>query len=272
MKRRDWHFPLLLIALAAFVIAVPPALSQNVTGTILGTVRDASGAVVPGSAITITNEDTNTAFKTETSGIGEYVVPNLVPGSYTVRADSPGFKPGVIRGVRLLATRVARIDVSLETGAVSEVVEVQSAAPVVNSETATIGNILDHDVITNMPLNGRTLDRLIRISAGVTSDSASNPRVAGSSYWGGIHFNVDGVSFMDSGNGGAAYSYRNGLATLPSVDAVGEFKIDSNSQKAEFEGSASVTIVTRSGTNDFHGTLFEFNRNKAYAAKNHFAT
>ncbi|MEK7404314.1 MAG: hypothetical protein AAB225_04330 [Acidobacteriota bacterium] len=154
----------------------------------------------------------------------------------------------------------------------TQAIEVQASAPVVNSENATIGNILDSTVISTLPLNGRTLDRLIRISAGVTTDSAANPRVAGSSYWGGIHFNVDGVSYNDSGNGGGAYSYRHGLATLPSVDAVSEFKMDSNNQKAEFEGSASVTIVSKSGSNNFHGSAFEFNRNREYAAKNFFAT
>ena len=124
--------------------------------------------------------------------------------------------------------------------------------------------------ITTVPLNGRFLDRLIRISAGVTSDSASNPRVAGSAYWGGMFFNVDGVAFNDPGNGGGAYSYRHGMSTLPSVDAVSEFKIDSNSQKAEFEGAVAATIATKSGTNELHGTLFYFNRNKAYAATNFF--
>src|SRR6185436_19286499 len=124
--------------------------------------------------------------------------------------------------------------------------------------------------ITTVPLNGRMLDRLIRVSAGVTTDSASNPRVAGSSYWGGMSFNVDGVAFNDPGNGGGAYSYRHGMSTLPSVDAVSEFKIDSNSQKAEYEGAASVTIATKSGTNQLHGTLYLFNRNREYAATNYF--
>ena len=123
-----------------------------------------------------------------------------------------------------------------------------------------------------MPLNGRTLDRLLRISAGVTTDSASNPRIAGSSYWGGTQFTVDGINYNDSGNGGGAYSYRSGLSTLPSVDSVAEFKIDSNSQKAEYEGSVSAAVITKSGTNEFHGSALWFNRNKAYAARNFFAT
>jgi hypothetical protein len=142
----------------------------------------------------------------------------------------------------------------------------------VNTENATIGNIMDSRAIVTLPLNGRTLDRLIRIAAGVTTDSASNPRVAGSAYWGGVQFQVDGITFNDMGNGGGAYLFGSGLATAPSVDAVSEFKIDSNNQKAEFEGSVAVSIVTKSGTNEFHGSAFEFNRNRAYAAKNGRAT
>ena len=182
-----------------------------------------------------------------------------------------GFRPNLVKGVTLLANRSARQDVTLQIGQLQQTVEVVAAAPVVNSENATIGNVMQSRQITTLPLNGRMLDRLIRISAGVTTDSASNPRVAGSSYWGGVQFNVDGAAFNDPGNGGGAYSYRHGMATLPSVDTVSEFKIDSNNQKAEYEGAASVTIVTKSGSNQIHGSAFEFNRNKAYTARNFFA-
>jgi Carboxypeptidase regulatory-like domain len=261
----------ILLLIFAFSLAAP-VLAQNITGTIVGTVRDSSGGVMPGSAVSLTNEETNIQFAVIADETGDFVVPNLAPGIYTVKTEATGFKQSIIKGVRLLANRTLRLDVVLEPGALAQEVQVQATAPVVNSETATIGNVMESQIITTLPLNGRTLDRLIRISAGVTSDSASNPRVAGSSYWGGIHFNVDGATYNDSGNGGAAYSFRNGASTLPSIDVVNEFKIDSNNQKAEFEGSASVTIVTKSGTNAFHGSLFEFNRNKAYAAKNFFAT
>ena len=271
MKCKSVRLHPILVLIFAFSLAAA-ALAQSITGTIVGTVRDSSGGVMPGAAVSLTNEETNVQFAVLTDETGDFVVPNLAPGIYTVKTEMAGFKQNIVKGVRLLANRTVRADVVLEPGAIAQEVHVQATAPVVNSETATIGNVMESQIITTLPLNGRTLDRLIRISAGVTSDSASNPRVAGSSYWGGIHFNVDGASFNDSGNGGAAYSYRNGTSTLPSIDVINEFKIDSNNQKAEFEGSASVTIVTKSGTNAFHGSLFEFNRNKAYAAKNFFAT
>jgi hypothetical protein len=153
---------------------------------------------------------------------------------------------------------------------VTQTVEVQATAPVVTSENATLGNVLEANVITTIPLNGRTLDRLIRISAGVMSDSAANPRVAGSAYWGGIQFSVDGAMYNDTGNGGGAYSYRNGLSTLPSVDAISEFRMDSNNQKAEFEGAVAVSVVSKSGTNEPHGSLLWFNRNRELAARYFF--
>ena len=271
MKCKSVRLHPILVLIFAFSLAAP-VLAQNITGTIVGTVRDSSGGVMPGAAVSLTNEETNVQFAVITDETGDFVAPNLAPGIYTVKTEATGFKQNIVKGVRLLANRTVRVDIVLEPGAIAQEVQVQATAPVVNSETATIGNVMESQIITTIPLNGRTLDRLIRISAGVTSDSASNPRVAGSSYWGGIHFNVDGASYNDSGNGGAAYSFRNGTSTLPSIDVVNEFKIDSNNQKAEFEGSASVTIVTKSGTNAFHGSLFEFNRNKAYAAKNFFAT
>lgn len=256
--------------LLGFALAVS-AVAQNVTGNIVGTVRDASGASVPKASVTLVNEGTGLDFKTETNADGDFIAPGLASGRYEVRVEAAGFRPGLAKGLTLLANRSIRQDFTLEVGQVTQAVEVTAAPPVLNTENATIGNVMQSQQITSMPLNGRFLDRLIRISAGVTSDSASNPRVAGSSYWGGMSFNVDGVAFNDPGNGGGAYSFRHGMSTLPSVDAVNEFKIDSNSQKAEFEGAASVTIATKSGTNQFHGTLFHFNRNKAFTARNFFA-
>lgn len=251
---------------------VSSARAQNVNGAIVGTIKDPSGGVIASAAVTVTNQDTNISYKAATDTTGDYVVPNLPPGAYTVKTEMTGFRQNIVKDVVLLANRSMRVDVLLEPGTLAQSVEVQAAAPVVNSENSTIGNVLQSKTIATLPLNGRTLDRLLRISAGVTTDSGSNPRVAGSSYWGGIQFNVDGITYNDTGNGGAAYSYRSGLSTLPSIDATQEFKIDSNNQKAEFEASASVMVVTKSGTNEFHGSAFEFNRNRAYAAKNFFLT
>lgn len=256
----------------AVLLGAASLIAQIISGNFVGVVRDSSQAAVAGAAVVVRNDSTNFEYKAVSAETGDFVVPNLPPGAYTITIEHPGFKQAVAKGVALQPNRSIRVDMTLEPGAVAQSVEVQAVAPVVNSENATIGNILDSKTIVTLPLNGRTLDRLIRISAGVTTDSASNPRVAGSSYWGGVQFNVDGVNFNDFGNGGAAYSFASGLSTVPSVDTVAEFKIDSNNAKAEFEGSTSVTIVTKSGSNEFHGAAYEFNRNRAYAARNGRAT
>lgn len=269
MKFPFRRLPLLLTLATALSLA---AVAQNVNGTIVGTVRDGSSAIIAGAKIIATSLGTNFEFKAESGASGDFVVPNLPPGTYSVVAELAGFKQNIAKGVVLLANRSLRVDFTMEPGAVAQSVEVQTSAPVVNTENATIGNIMESHTITTLPLNGRTLDRLIRISAGVTTDSASNPRVAGSGYWGGVQFNVDGVTYNDFGNGGGAYSFASGLSTVPSVDAVAEFKIDSSNSKAEFEGSTSVTIVTKSGSNQWHGALYSFNRNREFAAKNGRAT
>ncbi|MCC6588684.1 MAG: TonB-dependent receptor [Bryobacterales bacterium] len=260
---------ILVLASAASLCTV--AWAQNVNSSIVGTIRDATGANVPAASVTITNDGTNVETKVQANAAGDYTAPVLPAGNYTVKVEAAGFRSAVAKGIILLANRAFRQDFTLEVGQVQQSIEVAATAPVINSESATIGNVMQTQQITSVPLNGRFLDRLIRISAGVTTDSASNPRVAGSSYWGGMNFNVDGAAFNDPGNGGGAYSYLHGMSTLPSVDAVSEFKIDSNSMKPEFEGAASVTIATKSGTNELHGTLFYFNRNKATAARNFFS-
>ena len=261
----SWIFLSLFVSLC-------PAFGQNVAGTILGTLTDVSGAAVTSASIVAINEETGIEYRAAVGDSGEYTAANLPSGTYTVKTQLAGFRPTIVKGISLLANRSVRVNLVLEPGAVSQAVEVTASAPVVNSENATLGNVFEARTISTVPLNGRTVDRLVRISAGVTTDSASNPRVAGSPYWGGISFNVDGIGYNDSGNGGGAYSYRHGLSTQPSVDAISEFKIDSNNQKAEFESAVGVTVVTKSGTNDLHGSALWFNRNREFAAKNFFLT
>ena len=176
----------LQLFLAAALLGVPAAIAQTVTGAITGTVRDSTSATIPNASVSVVNEDTNVELKTTTNSSGDYNAPVLPAGNYTVRVEAAGFRPYVTKGLVLLPNRTLRQDFTLEVGQVQQTVEVRQPRPVVNSESATIGNIMQSDQITTLPLNGRMLDRLIRISAGVTTDSASNPRVAGSAYWGGI--------------------------------------------------------------------------------------
>jgi len=124
--------------ISLFALLSLPAFSQNVAGTITGIVQDASGGVISKASVIVTNEDTNVAFRTVTTDSGEYTAPNLAPGTYSVTTEIAGFRPAKMTGARLLANRTLRLDFTLETGTVTQSVEVQAAAPVINSESATI--------------------------------------------------------------------------------------------------------------------------------------
>jgi hypothetical protein len=255
-----------------FCVCACLAFGQSTTGTLVGTVTDPTGAVIAGARVRVANEGTGVNFDAVTNASGDYVVPNLPAATYRVKVEAPGFRPAEITQIRLLLNATVRTDVRLETGALEQTVTVTASAPVVSSETSSLANVVDSHSVVTLPLNGRTLDRLILITAGNTSDSPSNPKLAGSLHWGGNFFTIDGVGFNDLGNGGAAYSYQTALSTTPSVDTIQEFKIETNNSKAEHEGSASISIISKSGTNDLHGSLFAFNRNRAFAAKQFFAT
>ena len=246
--------------------------SQSTTGTFVGTVKDATGAVVSGAKVQVKNEGTGAVLNTATSGTGEYVVASLPPAVYTIRVEMNGFRAVEAVHVQLPVNGTVRNDVQLEPGNLSQTIDVSATAPVINSESASIATVVDTHAVATLPVNGRTIDRFIVIAPGNTSDSSSNPKLGGSLHWGGNFFTIDGVAVNDTGNGGASYSYRTALTTLPSIDTIQEFKIEFNNVKAENEGSAAVSIITKSGTNQLHGSLFEFNRVAALASKDFFAT
>lgn len=254
----------------ATLLALGLAHAQSTTGALVGTVTDTSGAVVAGVKIRVTNTGTGNTWDTVTNTSGDYALPNLAAASYSIRAEFAGFRSVELTGIRLLLNQTVRADVKMEPGAVEQSINVSAAPPVVQSESSSVAANIDSKTVVTLPLNGRTLDRLILIAAGNTSDSPSNPKLAGSLHWGGNFFTIDGVYFNDIGNGGAAYSYRTNLSTTPSIDTIQEFKIETNNAKAEHDGSAAVSIITKSGTNQFHGSIFEFNRNKALSANSYF--
>jgi hypothetical protein len=256
----------------SLLCAISYLSAQSTTGTLVGTVTDATGAVVRGAKVRVTNEGTGITVDAATGDTGDYVAANLPAASYKIRIESPGFRATEVTGITLLLNATVRNDVRLEAGAIEQSVTVSAAAPVISSETSSIASVIDSHSVASLPVNGRTLDRFILISAGNTSDSSSNPKLAGSLHWGGNYFTIDGVGFNDLGNGGAAYSYRTSLSTTPSIDTIQEFKIETTNAKAEYEGSAAISIISKSGTNNLHGSLFEFNRNRVAAAKNFFAT
>ncbi len=242
------------------------AVAQETRGSILGRVTDTSGAVVPGASVTLTNESTGVAGTSAVTSAGEFTFVNLDPGRYAVAVSATGFKKTTVRNITLYVAQKERVDVLLELGEVATSVEVVASAPVVQSEQASVGSVVDNKQIGSMPLNGRSnLYGLMALAPGFTQASV-NPLIAGGTWAGSVNMTVDGASNTDVG--GARL-----LPIGPSLESIAEFSVVSNGTSAEYgRGGAQVIIATRSGTNEVHGSLFAFNRNRFTAAKNFFAT
>ncbi len=253
------------------------AWAQFETASLTGIVTDPAGAVIPGASVKAVNEATNIEASTVSNSEGRFLFPNLRPGSYRVTVSAQGFKQAVSGGVVLEVNQAARLDMQLTVGAVTEEVNVTSVAPVLETESASRGAVIDQTKMVELPLNGRDYNQLALLSPGVL---LSTPRLASIGFKG--VFNVNGNrafqnAFQLDGVDNTSYSnsYRglNAQIVQPSVEALEEFKIQTNAYSAEFGRSAGalVNAVTRSGTNTIHATVYEFLRNSALDASNFFA-
>src|SRR5260221_322860 len=257
-----------LQVLMALFMAPFAMFGQGGAGTISGSATDATGAVVPGTVVTATNEETGFKRDTAVGAAGEYSIVGLQPGLYTVTAEQKGFKRVTVKGLRLEVDQNARVDVRLDVGNISEVVEVTSQTALLQTEQSAVGSVVDRRKIVDFPLNGRNFVQLGLLLPGVnTADD-------GSATGGGI--SISGMrpeqnSFLLDGTVNSD-QYQNFLVIRPSVDAIEEFKIQTSNYSAEFGKGAGgqINVVTRGGTNQLHGTLFEFNRNNAVHARNLF--
>jgi len=253
-----------------FMLLSVSASAQSFTATISGTAKDPSGAVLPGVQITAVNSNTNLSRTVVTNERGDYVIPLLPVGTYQVTAELPGFKSEIRQGIVLQVDQRISVDFSLQLGEVSEKLLVTEAAPLVQSETSSLGDVIENRRVVELPLNGREFQNLTLLVPG-----AFNPAQGTNlGYRGGITvagareegtaFSLDGVDMV------------NGLVRMvsfkPSIDAIQEFKVQTSSYSAEYGRSAGgqVSVTTKSGTNEFHGTVFEFLRNSAMDAKNYF--
>lgn len=244
-------------------------------GTILGTVTDPSGAVVPNVGITITNTDTNQTRHITTNDSGQYVVPDAQVGNYNVRAEVPGFKVSEQKDIKLNVGDRSRVDFSLEVGSTQESVTVEANAVEVQSESGEVSNVITGQQVTQLATNGRSLYTLTALIPGASSnmsDFQSPTPVGGNST---VSFNglrvshnlymIDGGEDLDRGGSG-------NISVMPSIDAIGEFRALTSNYSAEFglASGATMTMVFRSGAKDFHGELWEFFRNDAMDANNFF--
>src|SRR5437667_4287832 len=259
--------------LCILVLSVSPALAQT-DGSISGVIRDASGAVIPGAMVTVTNPATNQVRSAISNEAGVYNFPVLQPGKYNIKVELPGFRTITQKDVELQVKVAAGIDLTLQVGDVSQTVEVEGTTALIATENATVGTVIENRRIVEMPLNGRNFLQLASLSPNVSygftgagqedqrqggSRAAQNIAVAGqrSAF---NHFTLDGVENTDVN--------FNTYVILPSIDALQEFKVQTGIFPAEFgRATTQINASTKPGTNQFHGTLFEFLRNDKLDAK-----
>jgi hypothetical protein len=240
------------------------ARAQTAAGEITGVVKDQAGAAVPGATITVTDLRTNLQRVAVSSGDGIYTAASLAPGDYRLDVKLAGFKPVRREGVRLATGEKARIDFDLSVGDVREQVTVVADAPIVRAETASLGTVVENEQVLQLPLNGRLFIMLAGIAPGVALPPNSVlPRINGGRPRTNEYL-FDGISVLQPEPGQVAY--------YPLVDAIQEFKIESNSPAAEFGrfNGGVVNLTTKSGGNAFRGNVFEFFRNQHLNATNYF--
>lgn len=246
-----------------FLLGILSAYGQNITGSIVGQVSDTTGAAVPGTVVKVYNHDTGVVSEATVDPSGTYSVTNLFAGRYRITATREGFQTSDAPNIQLLASQTVRQDFTLEIGEVRQTIEVTAQARLIHTDSQTIGSTLGARQLADLPLATRSIDSLLQLAPGV-STSGGNPRISGSSYWGGNNFTLNGVSVNDAGNGGSSYTYgvsNLGEANMPAPDSLQEFKVDSGNQNAEYRNIATVTMVTKQGTNELHGHAYEYLEN-----------
>src|ERR1700687_1864450 len=265
--------------LLAVVLILTSSLSlhgQSTYGTVDGTVTDPSGAALPGAQVTLTNKGTQEKHTQTTGGEGSYQFVNVIPGEYRLDIEKSGFKHFGRTNVVVQVQQDTHIDAALTVGQVSETVEVTAATPLLQAETSSLGQVVDERQATELPLNGRNIFNLITISPAAIAQGGSGASPVGQNPFSWGNYQIGG-SFA---NQGAEYldgqplniGYINLPIIIPTQDSVGEYKVQTNNQGAEwgkFSGGI-VNLSTKSGTNSWHGSAYEYFRNKVLNANEYF--
>jgi Carboxypeptidase regulatory-like domain/TonB dependent receptor len=277
----------LLLAVLLLVSVTSVLRAQSTNASLTGRITDPSQALIVEAKVTAINAGINFAYETKTNSAGEYHLANLPPNTYRIEIEKPGFKKLIKPDVILHVQDAIELDFELPIGSVSETVTVEAGAPLVNTESGTVSTVVDRTFVENLPLNGRSFQALITLTPGVVATATRfddqgqfsvNGQRADANY-----FTVDGVSanfgvtgllqLVQSASGALpALSASGGTNSLVSVDAMQEFRILTSSFAPEFGRTpgGQISIVTRSGSNTFHGTLFEYFRNDVLDAKDWF--
>src|SRR5205085_390367 len=256
-----------LFVLTCALLANQAAFSQTF-GAISGETRDATGAIITEATVTALNVGTNAVRTVTTNDAGGYSFPSLPPGTYTLKVEKTGFKTIVRPQIELQVQQAARVDFELAVGQVTESIEVQAGAMLISTENATVGTVIENRRIVDLPLNGRNYLQLVSLAPNVSTGFSTQGQAGARQ--GGIraaqtisvagqrtnfnHYTLDGVENTDPN--------FNTFVVMPSVDALQEFKVQTGVYPAEFGRQTSqINVLTKSGTNQYHGTLFEFLRN-----------
>jgi hypothetical protein len=260
---------ILTLCLPALMLCLP-VMAQSTTGTIGGRVVDSQGAVVGGAAVTVTSTTTNVAHAAQTNHDGLYTVPLLQPGTYMVSVVTPNFRKEIRNNITIQIGQTLDLDFNLSVGATTETVTVTTGAPLVQTQSAAVGTVIDNQKVLEIPLNGREFYSLATLVPGVM------PPVINSSlsYRGGFNVagqnetsnydTLDGINNLDLG--------ISGPSVRPSVEDIQEFKLYSGETEAEYGHNigGELVVTTKSGGNAFHGDIYEFIRNQIFDAKNYF--
>src|SRR6266849_5549054 len=262
------------IAILGLAFGLSSGTWAQTGGEIIGEVRDQSGAVNANASVTVTNTATNVERSTTTNGAGIYSFPGLTPGAYQVKATAPGFQTVVQTNIQLQVQQTARVDFTLAVGQASQSIEVAAPGALLSTDDATVGTVIEQRRITDLPLNGRNFFQLVALSPmvtyGFTPAQQASGRLGGTrstltmslsgarATW--ANYTLDGITNTDID--------FNTYILLPSVEALQEFKVQSGVYPAEFGREAGqINVSTKPGTNQYHGTLFEFLRNDKLDAR-----
>jgi len=282
------RFPRFVPFLVCLALSTFSLFAQSPNGNINGLVSDPSSAAVVGAEVVAANDVTGVQYTTKSNSEGIYVLPNLPPGPYRVQVSKIGFKTLIKPDIVLNVQDSLSINFTLLVGAFHEIVTVEGGAPLVNTENGTVSTVVDRQFAENLPMNGRSFQTLIELTPGVVTvpSNGSDPgqfsvngQRGSANYWmvDGVSANIGVPAVFTQGNGisgaAAAFSVQGGTNSLVSVDALQEFRIQTSTYAPEFGRTpgAQVSIVTRSGTNRFHGTVFDYLRNDVFDANDWFA-
>ena len=266
----------ILLCVVVLVVSAVVSIAQTTQGAIVGTVRDEKGAEIAGAKISVTNEAIGLQRDITTQGSGGFRIMALPRGNYSVRAEAKGFATSDVKAVEVGVDQVRTLDLVLRVGATSDVIEVQADVALAQTESSRVGQIIDNRKVEDLPLNGRDFAQLARLSPGVAVSGGGGGQQGGEGSASGFssngqratsnNFLVDGV---DNNN-----YFAGEAAQLPSIDSIQEFEVQTNTFAAEYGRNTGsvINLVTKSGTNDLHGSVYDFFRNDALDARNFFNT